>query len=209
MLATALILLLGACAAPPAAPVPHDDPIMFGKANAPVQVTIWMGIKGEASKRFIAHELQPLLDGPVKSGAALIRLEPVSNMDGTLPAVCVLWCIQNEVKGDLATKSQSSLLLLQAMQVVTPNGSPGYGRDWWLEAVAAHAGLDPKLVTGCKRNTLAAEAVRKSYLAAKDASLRGTVALPMVAVDGKVVKILDPTTVTAKDIEAAIKKAGS
>ena len=210
LLIVACSIFAGACAAPPpATPVPHDDPIMFGAKDAPVDVVIWVGLRQDASIAFIKNELQPLLDGPAHAGTARIRLEPVSSMDGTLPAVCVLWCVQNSVKGDLATRSQSSLLLLQAMQAYPPNGSPGYGQAWWLEEVASQAGLEPNLVTGCLRNELAAEAVRSAYMTAKGLAIRGIVTLPMVTVNGKVLNVLDTPSVTAKDILAAIKKAGS
>jgi len=200
---------LASCAAPLASPVAHDNPIIFGKASAPVEIVIWLGLRGEQSKAFITAVLPGLIDGAVKAGTARVRLEPVANLNGTLPAVSVLWCVQNSIQGDLATRSTSSLLLLQAMQNTPPNGSPGYGEAWWLEQSAATAGLASELVTGCLKNALAAESVRASYLAGKAISLRNVLLLPQVSVNGQVVNMLDTPSVTLAQIEEAIAKAGS
>lgn len=208
-LAILLLLPLASCAAPPAKPAAHDNPILFGKTTAPVEVVIWLGLRNDQSKSFIKTILPALLDGAVKSGTVRVRLEPVSDLDGTLPAVGVLWCVQNTVHGDTATRSASTLLLLQAMQATPPNGSPGYGEAWWLEQSAITAGLAPNLVAGCLGNELAAEAVRKSYLVGKAASLRNMLLLPQVSINGQVVNVLDTPAVTLKDIEDAIAKAGS
>jgi hypothetical protein len=182
--------------------------MLFGQDDAPVDVVIWVGLRGATSKALLETILPGLISGPVKSGVARIRLEPVANLDGTLPAVAALWCVQNAVQGDIATRSQSSLLLLKAMQDTPPNGSPGYGEPWWLEQSATAAGLEPSLVTGCLRNECAAKAVRASYLAGKAASLRNELRLPQVAVNGQVVNVLDAPSVTLQDIQEAIAKAG-
>lgn len=203
------LMSMAFCAAPASRAAAHDNPIMFGEASVGVEVVIWLGLRGEKSKAFIKTVLPALLDGVVKSGKARVRFEPVSSLDGTLPAVGVLWCVQHSVKGDLATKSASSLLLLQAMQATPPNGSPGYSETWWLEQSAITAGLAPDLVTGCRQNELASEAVRKSYLAGKAASLRNVLLLPQVSVNGQVVNILNTPAVTLQEIEDAIGKASS
>ena len=203
-----LLLVLASHATPHVVPVAHDNPIIFGEPSAPVEVVAWLGLRDEQSKTYIEAILPKPIDGAVNARKARVGLEPVANVDGTLPAVSVLWCVQNSIYGDLAARSTWSLLLLQAMQGKPTNGFPGYGEAWWLEQSAATAGLAHELVTGCLHNALAVESVGASYLAGKAGSLRNKLLLPQVSVNGQVVNVLDTPSVTFAQIEQAIAKAG-
>jgi hypothetical protein len=203
-----LLAALTACAAPPPAkPVPTDFPPIFGKAAAPVKVVAWVDLRSAASIAFVKDMLPALQKGPVASGKAQLWVQPVSVLDGTLPAVQVLWCVQNTFPGNEAQRSAATIGLLEAMQASPPNGSPDYGATWWLRAVAIKAGLDPDQEVGAMADERAGVAVRKAYLEGKGDALNGRLTSLAVRVAKEIVNPVHPDQMTLKQIQAAIDKA--
>ena len=202
-----VLLVLSACAAPPAAQEPTDTSPIFGDVTARVKVVAWVDLRSDASIAFIKDMLPALQAGPVAKGTAFLRVQPVSVLDGTLPAVQVLWCVQNTFPGNEAQRSATTIRLLEAMQDSPPNGSPDYGSTWWLRSVAEKADLDPDQVVGAMADEKAGIAVRKAYLDGKDRSLRGRLSTLAVQVGKEIVNPVHPDQVTLKQINAAIDKA--